>query len=497
MFCALFIPNYRLQAALRYRPEMWQRPVAVIDSWAVVELTATAVRAGVETGMSPTQAQARCMELTILSRAPETERVVSDTLLGVGCAASAYVEQTAENIVTLDLQGLRIQDHKAWAMALMERAGLAEDYTRDTRVTLGLCARAGIAQNPDLACMAARVADPVQVVEDSTAFLADLPLAMLVDGDAEATNVVSVLAGWGIGTLGGLARLKRNDVAARLGPAGVRLWERARGQSTRLLRLMRPPERYEEAFDFERELETAQPLLFLLRRFVDALTLRLEAAGLVASELSLTLLLSNGTRYERLFRIPSPTANADVLFRILDTHFENLRLEHPPTGVRLTVEPVKPEHQQFRMFENAVRDPNRFAETLARVMAVVGSGNAGVPEMKPTHQPDQFALTTRWLENPSAPIPNAITVGQSAGLPLRRFRPPFPARVHVEEGRPRSVVSDKARGTVVDILGPYRLSGKWWENAWSAEEWDVQMSEGGLYRLSRHGELWQVEGCYD
>lgn len=522
MFCAVVSPDYRLQAALRYRAELWNQPVAVVEGIieeaadgatqksqkgraakpvepVVVELTPAAARAGVEVGMSPNQALARCMELQLLGRAAAAEESLAQTLLGFAGSISAYVEQTAQNICTLDLQGCRVADSMGWAAwgeMLVQRLE-----------SLQLRGRLGFAENPDLALLAARStheAQPVRVVDDAPAFLGGLPLGML----EPAPGMASVLENWGIATLGELTRLRKDDVAARLGPEGVLLWEQASGRSTRLLRLVRPPVCYEEAFDFEYELDTAQPLLFLLRRFVDQLVSRLEAVGLVAAEMRLLLPLSNGERYERLFQIPSPTANADVLFRILDTHFENLRLEHPPTGVRLTAEPAKPGHQQFRLFENAVRDPNRFAETLARIMAMVGSGNVGVPELKSTHKPDQFTLATPDFGVGAGVAPRTPPVGQSPsgvsaiGLPLRRFRPPFPARVEVvlteeRQRKPQYVVSEQAHGAVVDILGPYRISGEWWEQGWSAEEWDVQMADGGLYRLSRQGETWNVEGCYE
>jgi len=504
MFCALSIPDYRLQAALRYRGEADAvKPAAVVDAGAVVELNAAALNAGVAPGMSPTQALARCLKLQILSRAPAAEQALAETLLGIACGASAYAEQTAANVCTLDMRGLRIAEVEAWGMTLARRLA-----------SLQMEARVGIAANPDLALLATRAAEPVRVVADSTAFLAGLPLgALREEGNESFAGIAEILHGWGIATLGGLSRLKKSDVAARLGPEGVRLWERAGGRSTRLLRLVRAPERYEEAFDFERELESAQPLLFLLRRFVDALASRVDAAGLAVAELRLVLPLSNGGGYERVFRIPSPTSNADVLFRILDTHFENLRLEHAPVAVRLAAEPAKPERRQFRLFENAVRDPNRFAETLARVMAVVGSGNVGVPEMKPTHRPDRFALTMPGVDGTdekggenragfagagglTAQTPRR-SVPTGSGLPLRRYRPPISAQVHAEHGRPQYVVSDQAHGVVAGVMGPYRVSGEWWENGWSTEEWDIQMAAGGIFRISRHGEEWQVEGSYE
>ena len=69
-----------------------------------------------------------------------------------------------------------------------------------------------------------------------------------------------------------------------------------------------------------------------------------------------------------------------MLFRILHTHLESLQLTRGPIGVRLRITPVQPEHQQFRLFESPLRDPNRFGETLARLAALVGQGNVGVAE---------------------------------------------------------------------------------------------------------------------
>src|SRR5690349_9531311 len=101
MFAAIFLPEFHLQAALRYRNELWNQPVAVLDSLAdepcVLECTPRADAAGVQCGMNPTQALARCIHLQLLSRAVEQEHSVTETLQGIASGASAYVEQTAPN----------------------------------------------------------------------------------------------------------------------------------------------------------------------------------------------------------------------------------------------------------------------------------------------------------------------------------------------------------------------------------------------------------------
>src|SRR6266511_603715 len=137
--------------------------------------------------------------------------------------------------------------------------------------------------------------------------------------------LLEILHRWGIHTVGEFARLKKDDVAARLGVEGVRLWERATGKSTRLLKLVQPPESFAESFEFEGEIETAEPLLFMLRRFLEQLALRLSAIYLVAKELTLRITFGNKQIYERVFKIPQPTNDVDLLFWIVPTTLENYR----------------------------------------------------------------------------------------------------------------------------------------------------------------------------
>src|ERR1041384_1579160 len=55
---------------------------------------------------------------------------------------------------------------------------------------------------------------------------------------AEIGRVLDLLRRWGIESLGQFAALEKEAVAARLGPIGIELWERAAGETTRLLKLV-------------------------------------------------------------------------------------------------------------------------------------------------------------------------------------------------------------------------------------------------------------------
>src|SRR5438132_11079165 len=193
-----------------------------------------------------------------------------------------------------------------------------------------------------------------------------------MEGQRDVQEILAVLHKWGIHTLGQLAALDKEQLAARLGPEAIGMWKRANGKSQRLLKLVRPPESFEESFEFENEIETAEPLLFMLRRFLQQLTLRLSAIYLVAKELSLRITFTNKQRYERCFKIPQPTNDVDLLFRMLHTHLENFKSEHPIIAVSLQAQPIKAASQQYGLFETTLRNPNQLSETLARLTALLG-----------------------------------------------------------------------------------------------------------------------------
>ena len=487
-FAAIFLPHFALQAVLRFRDELRKKPVALLDEITgkrcVVECTGAAAAAGISAGMSSSQAMGRCGGITLLPRSLAQEKVAGQILLEIACALAPGVEQTAEGICTVDLQAAKIFDFEAWGEGLVRQ--FAEAH---------LEAAIGVAATPALALLAARAASPLRIVRDSTTFLAGRNLEDL----SPSPELLHILRDWGIRDLGSLAKLPKSEVAARLGSEALRLWEQAAGKSERLLRYVRPPEIFEEAFEFEHEVETVEPLLFLLRRFLEQLSRRLQAVYRVAAQMHLLLPLENGHAHARTFTIPAPTADVEVLFRIIHTHLDGLHLDHRPVALRLTMNAIVPENRQLRIFENPLRDPNRFGETLGRLAALVGSENLGVPEAGTTHRPGQFRLRPPAFDGEKEPVLlEEEAPDLSIGLPLRRYRPSQPARVEVKESQPAVIFSPTLSGWVTEALGPYRLSGEWWEaGAWAVEEWDVELAGRGLYRISRSGETWCIEGCYE
>jgi protein ImuB len=576
MFAVIFIPNFSLQAVLRHDPELRERAIALVDPAVprpvIVQLTSAAQSCGACEGLTASQAIARCAELIIKPRSLAEEQSATEVLLQTAYAFSPNIESTAPGVCTMELKGLpflsKPDSLEQWAANIIEV--LAQFYIE---------AKIGFAVTPELALLSAQPANPVLILQNSTnkpnvLTFSDMPPDSAMVGrvtpcvplialerpgnngayEANALDsfplsslepppeILEILQRWGIRTIGELLALGKDNVAERLGPAVVDLFNRISPDSPRPLKLVVPPQEFAEQMDFEHEIETAEPLLFVLRRFVEQLSRRLELIYLVIAEFHLHLGLSSGSKYERVFKIPSPTGSIEILFRMLQTHLETVRTDSPITSLRLSAKPAKPEAQQFGLFESTLRDSNQFAETLARLTALVGLENIGTPELVASHKPDSFRITVpefesdTWAKNPSkhsriasqnlgqpmisSPSPprgggegrgevalraqgeNSFSFtgvhGERTGLQLRRFRPPLTSHIEFREGKPSLLRSSIFVGAIVETRGPFLSSGSWWDaNRWERQEWDVETSDGSLFRIFVSNEGCFVEGVYD
>lgn len=492
MFAVLSIADFALHAVLRTEPGAAHRPAALFDGAnkksVVLATNPLARSAGVELGMTAPPAVARCPSLLIRTAQPAAESEARALLLALAFTLSPTIEDTAGGICTIDLKGAD------FARLLSAAQAATAELTR-----LGLPATAGLARTPLLALYAARAVHPGSsenvrslTPADEKSFLAPLPLAIA----DPSPQLAEVFASWGLRTLGDFTALPRDEIVRRFGAEGLALWTRATGGSPRPLHPVTPPREFAARMEFENEIEALDPLLFLLRRFLDRLTLELRAAQFVAAEIDLTLSLEDDTRHALHLRLPEPTVEIDILYRALHTHLESLRTAACITALELRLTPARPLMRQQGLFETGLRDPHGFAETLARVGALVGSERVGTPQRADTHRPDAIQLTA-----PLAAVPAPATPPLHPPLapPLRRFRPPLPARVEFTADRPTYVWTESVRGEIVAQSCPYPSSGEWWQHdrAWSRTEWDIALSDGGLYRLLLVNDSYLIEGEYD
>ncbi|HXJ18502.1 MAG TPA: DNA polymerase Y family protein [Candidatus Polarisedimenticolia bacterium] len=533
-FASIFVPNFMVQAVVRAEPSLRERALALVEGtpplYRVAAINEKAARAGIEVGMSKTNAE-EFAGLEIRPRSRAQEKSAHAALLDIGWSVSPQIEDTAEDMIVLDLAGLSylFNSEEEIGVHLAQRAS-----------ECGLLLNVAIAANVETAVIAARGFAGITVISpgEEAKRLADLPVGVV----SPSAETAETLSRWGVHTCGALAALPVLQLSERLGQEGVRLHALARGTGSRSLAIAEPAHSFAEEMELDDAVEDLEPLSFLLGRLLDQLCARLTARSLAASVIRVRFELqpspqsardrrqemwrekNSPTMYERELQLPVPVRDSKMLLKLL-----RLRLQANPPGapiqkIALTAEVARPRATQDGLFLPSFPDPEKLEVTIARIAGVVGEGNVGSPTPVDTHRPGEFQMQ-RFLAAAEAVEAKrndcgALQAGRqrrSSKVPasFRSFRPPVPAKLELEAGRPVRVVFQGLRGEVRAASGPWCTSGDWWrEDPWQHEEWDVEIHfhfsgrrdprvnpppDGGLYCLYYDAlrRSWFVRGIYD
>jgi len=468
-------------------------------------------------------------------------------------AFSPLVEETASNIVVIDVEGCALRFGSSYELAneIAKQANASKDSSG-----LGCKVNVALAGNPDAAIHAARFCRGVSFTapgEELTCF-GSLPLKTLeyslvgIDED-RATEILETLNLWGVRTFREFAELPVAGVAERLGQDGLKLQRLAGGKTNRHLKLQQPSPVFKNAIELEYPISQLEPLSFILARLLNQICASLNAYALATNSLQVEMKLEQGASHELKLNLPYPMRDHKVFLKLLllDTEM------HPPpaavVGVSINCVPVKPRVLQTGLFIPLAPEPEKLELTLARLAKLVGAENIGSPELLDTHRPDAFRVkrfelkeTKRRKANSKQQTADSKQRSAAGGrrsassnskskirnskftLGFRVFRPPLRALVQAEGGYPKEISAwDKNKsvyGKVVGVAGPWRTTGDWWRaDSWARDEWDVaiesrgQRSEGSkvkevgsqvgptqiLYRIYRElgSGAWFVEGVYD
>jgi protein ImuB len=385
-----------------------------------------------------------------------------------------------------------------------------------------LAARAGVASSKLAARVAAGLPDsPVVVPEgEEGRFLAPLPLSRL----SPAVEIADTLDRWGIRSVGDFARLPEGEVASRLGELGRELHAAARGIDLRPLEPRLAPPDFAEGMDLEWPLVSLEPFLFVGNAALERLVARLESQGLACVRLEVSLKLDPDGCDARAIALPAPTREVRTLLTLVRLELEARPPGAPVCGFTLTAHPDRPRRSQLSLFGPAALSPDRLATTIARLAALLGAGRVGSPRAVDGHRPERFTQT-----NYAPPPPPSLARPPKTGrglLAVRVLRPPIPLEVLVnspplppgedrDEGIPSTtdhqsrLVSIKTTapdaqpqisGSVKVASGPWSMEEGWWSSDPADRDyWDVELSDGALYRVYRDRQTgaWFADGVYD
>ena len=502
--CVL-VPHLAVQAIERADPDLVGQPLVVCEGRDVFDLSAAARKLGLRVGMTLFVARAAAPDAVYRARSPELVRSAEAALADLGAAFSPRVEPVAAGVAldVSDLGALFASDAEianalfvaARKLGLAVRVGIAGDKT-----TARIAARAGV--GPDGEPSDVTVVAPGR----EAAFLAPLPIALL-EPDAP---VLATLRGWGVRTIGELEALPQGGVAVRLGAEGARIGRIARGQADSPLIARPEPTLFEEGIDLDWPCENVEPLLFVLRRLLENLTARLACRALSSGDLGLTLKLSPRGRDVRVVPVASPTRDVGTLLSLVRLALETSPPANAVDSIRIRTTPARARPAQLSFFEPAGPSPDKLASTLAKLSALVGETRVGAPALVDRHLPDAFTLqpfnSPRVTNKPpkvtkDEPVPATMTPAASDArqLALHALRPPLDAEARLDRGRLRYLSGQGVGGQVLAAAGPFRIRDGWWQNPLIRDYYDVELSDGAIYRVFHdlQQNSWHIDGCYE
>jgi protein ImuB len=472
---------------------------------------------------------------------------------------SPRIEVYSPTEIVLDLWGLT---------RLFGDARTIAEELRRTAADRGLRVRVAIAGTRTAARLLVRHRAGLTIIDpgNEAAAVAPLPITLLGDLDripdlesripspeSRVPDQLATFRHWGLRTLGDLAALPADDLAARLGRQQTD-WQRlARGEDRRPLVPAVPDERFEQSLDLEWPIEELEPLSFVLGRLMDQLEAHLEQRdrGAAVLHVRLHLIRTDGTTrevHERSLQLPVAIRDARTLrtLALLD-----LESNPPPAAidrVTVAVDPTPGRIVQFSLLTRPLPSLEQVSTLMARLHALMGETRCGSPALVDSWEPGAFVMKSFMPPDISARHSNhdtqrhrdteAKTSRDESNLPavaLRRFRHPIPIRVQMKHGHPASVSIVRrglSGGAVDSCAGPWRTSGGWWETGawlasrsltsaerdvrlrqasggqpprgrvsggWNRDEWDVALTDGPTYRLfrERHSDKWFLEGVVD
>ena len=429
----------------------------------IISVSEAAFQVGVRIGMSEAEARATRSELIIRDREPALELILLERAAEILFAYGPDVEVCPPDLLFVEIGRSQSALRRRWGhlseedtlkkmvrdfesighsvtAALADDAdtarSLAEHLGRagvrcDSASPCGHEGRQGGASSPKEAPSGSGfwIAPPGR----SRFALATLPIEALAWMDhsrdpegqmrARLHGACDALRTLGIRRVRGLLKFSSKELGNRFGAAGVCLAQRARGQSCRPLRKHSPPELLEESFELDAATEDLEPILFILRRLLHRLEVRLEARQQAASGITLDFQIEpsldsvvrleerrpGSSQHRELLevRLARPTRSAATLFSIAR---ERLGQALPGAVLAIRVIAQQPEPDrgaQLDLFSRRAQKVEALGELVGRLSAALGETSVMSPRLCDTHRPEKgWASVPFSVEEALAPLPS-------------------------------------------------------------------------------------------
>ena len=481
------VPALPLQLLIRRHPDWSNQPVAVLKRdtphGAILWINETARRSGVLTGMSYAAGLALTSDLRGVEIAPDeiTQSIATITELLRRFTPNIEPSDAHPGVFWLDASGLQplFTSLTAWAgqvQSCLRHSGFKSRIAVGfTRFGTYAAARTGLGTDH-------RAWNEATVFQDAAAEQDAARQVALSRLDINP-DLRDVLGKLGVHTVGAFVNLPAAGVRTRFGTDAHHLHRLASGALSLPLQPQPAVEPLTSHVDLDVPETNVQRLLFLIKRALDPLftALATRQHALTALELRLRLeTRADEPRAEQIekLRTAEPTLDIRQVLNLLHLRVERQSLPNGVTAITLLVTSVPATRAQLQLFQLQSRRDLRAADrALARIKAEFGEGTVVHVSLTDGHLPEA-TFTWQPLEHVVRPTPHPVDVRPVIRRLFTRPRR-LPSRLrHEPDGW---MLRGAQHGHVVQMHGPYVVSGGWWrtivhreyyfaktrDNAWS------------------------------
>lgn len=445
------------------------RPALVDQQGQVLACNAAASACGIAPAMSLTTAHALCPGIEVIARCPVREQQAL-LALAYWCYRftpaislhTPWAAPAADSLLLEIASCLQLFDGLKKFLLIINQGLDEQKYTRFAGLAPTPGAAWLLSHTGDAGLFAANLFAESGQLHDPSAYQRQLHAVPLRHLDCPA-KVKDKFVPTGFEQLGDLLRLPRPALGKRYGKALLTYLDQVTGQQPDPRPPIQLPPRFVSTLEFSGGIQTAEMLLFPMRRLLMALCGYLQRRQLHCGQLQWQLGGVDGGCATIPMRFSRPQNQLAHFVALSRLRLENLHLDGPVERLTLRVADLHPAHHEaVDLFGDLVgdlvgesagkADAGAFADLCDRLRTRLGADAISGLALADSHIPEQ-AWQAVASGKPRPVLPAAVP----ATRPLWLFPAPAPIRV-----RGRQL---HWRGALELLRGPERIDSGWWQGA--------------------------------
>lgn len=342
-----------------------------------------------------------------------------------------------------------------------------------------------LAPSPSAAALLARYRPETRIdnLQELPGHLADIPLQRLT----RKRQVLELMQGIGLSTIGDCLQLPRPELARRTGPEFVLLLDRLLGRAPDPRPLWQPPEVFSQRLLLLHEIGQASALLFPARRLLESLCGFLRGRDGAAQHLQWRFLHRDADATQLVQGMLAPSREVDYLLEVFRQLLERLTLPEAVVEILLRVDDwqavQQPSTDLFRTVQD--RQDDVFLE---RLRARMGNESVQGIQALPDHRPEH---AWRYCEPVEKDDGRKDVSARHDHQPIWLL--PKPQSLPVRQGRPCY------QGQLQLERFSQRIESGWWDGDVARDYYRASNPAGQqlwVYQDRRSGK-WFLQGFFD